>query len=297
MSDTDTQSDIEIEFADAVRTASAYMRALRVFELGKVSTEEHRKRETEALRKAIQQNRNQVIELPMHPLARDAAALGNNYLHRGRDPKILKTLLKKDCTHPAYRKALNIVVSELGKTPEGIPKSLKRWRKERGKVKGRWTVKSTRDYLIGLVVEAMATGHTSFHRYGDSIGGQLDQDLVQIHAKAGSRPEGFLMEEILEALNGLKGRPWKKMNNGKGITERDLCRHLKRSATGELHAIMPETEVRTSFPNLRLKRGYKAKREISICDAVAAALEKEKQALSVDAIVSAWEQYQKQPVL
>ena len=169
MSDTDAQSDIECEFACAVKTSSAYMRALGVFELGRISTEEHRKRETEDLRKAIRQDRNQGVELPIHPLARDAAALGNNYLHGGYDPKILETLLERDCTHPAYREALNIVVSELSKTQKGIPKRLKKWRIERGQVTGRWTAKSTRDYLIGLVVEAMAIGQDVFHRYGDSI--------------------------------------------------------------------------------------------------------------------------------
>ncbi len=297
MSGTDAQSAIEIEFADAVKTVSAYMRALRVFELGGISTEEHRKRETEALRKAIRQDQNQAIDLPIHPLASDAAALGSKYLHRGRDPKILKTLLEKDCTHPAYREALNIVVLGLGKTQKGIPKRLKKWRTERGQVTGRWTVKSTRDYLIGLAVEAMATGHNVFHRYGDSIGGKLDQDQMQILAEAGKPPEELVIEDILEALNGMAGRPWKKFNNGKGMTESDLLKHKEQSASGEHHVIRPETEVRTSFPNLRLKRGHEAKRKNSICDAVAAALDIEDQTLSVEAIVSAWERYKKQPIL
>ncbi len=101
MSGNDAQSDIEIEFNDAVKTASAYLRALGVFELWGISREEHRNHETKAMRKAIRKDRNQAIELPAHPLARHAAALGREHLHGGCDYKILKTLLEKDCTHPA----------------------------------------------------------------------------------------------------------------------------------------------------------------------------------------------------
>ena len=158
MSGTDAHSDIEIEFAEAVKTSSVYLKAVGVFALRGISTDEHRKREAKVMREAIRKDWNQAIDLPIHPLARHAAELGSKYLHGGYDPKTLKTLLEKDYTHPAYREALNIVVSELRKTQKDIPKKLQRWAQERGKVKGRWTVKRTRDYLIGLVVEAMATG-------------------------------------------------------------------------------------------------------------------------------------------
>ncbi len=297
MSGNDAQSDIEIEFDGAVKTASAYLRALGVFELWGISQEEHRKHETKAIWKAIRKDWNQAIELPAHPLARHAATLGSEYLHGGHNPKILKTLLEKDCTHPAYREALNIVASELRKSQKDIPKKLQRWEKERGKVKGRWTVKRTRDYLIGLVVEAMATGQNCFFRYGDLVRLQLEQDLRRVYAEKGNPPGGLLTNDIVKALNGMSRSPWKKRNDGKGLTESKLSKLLKQGSSGELHRIAPETKVRTCFPNLRLKRGHLAKRKYSICDAVAKALEKENQTISAEAVVSARERYKKQPIL
>ena len=157
------------------------------------------------------------------------------------------------------------------------------------------------------------TKHNYFFRYGDLVRLQLEQDLIRVYAQAGYPPEGLLKKDILKALNGMKGRRWKKFNDGKGLTESELSKLLKQSASKEFHAIRPktsheirpetshetrpETKVRTCFPRLRLKRGHLAKQKYSICDAVAKALEKEKQAISTEAVVSAWERYKKQPIL
>ncbi len=104
------------------------------------------------------------------------------------------------------------------------------------------------------------------------------------------------MEDILEALNGMKGRPWKKCNEGKGLKESDVFELLNQPSSRELHKIIPKTTVRSSFPNLCVMRNRAAKLEISICDAVTKALADGNQVLSPDTIVSSWKRYKKQPI-
>ena len=163
---------------------------------------------------------------------------------------------------------------------------------------GRWTPESARDYRIGLVVDAMVTGKATFFRYQDSVRGQLDRDLRQLYAKAGNPPDGLPKEDVVTALNNMRHGLWRKWNGGKGLTEDDLSRLLKRPSTGELRGIRTETEVRTCFPNLPSTRNPAAKRRISICDAVAEVLAEEGQPRTYDAVVSMWKRYRtEQPVL
>ena len=92
------------------------------------------------------------------------------------------------------------------------------------------------------------------------------------------RPKGLPTEVVVEALNKLKVRPWQGRNDGKGLTKRDLSELLKQPlpVDGGIVSIMPETEVRESFPNLYATHNEATAdqgRAHSICDAVAEAME------------------------
>ena len=110
MSDADARSDIEREFEDAVKTADAYLRAVGVLDPIAISETEYREREIRAMRDKILKGWGLDLFLPSDPIARRATRLAHQYLHCGRDAETLETLLERDCSHPAYREALNFVM-------------------------------------------------------------------------------------------------------------------------------------------------------------------------------------------
>ena len=226
-----------------------------------------------------------------------AVKLAHLHLRYGGDSGVLDDLFQKDRRHPAYRRALTILVRALRDSGAEIPERLRRWEQEPGEVQGRWTPERTRDYLVGLTVDAMDTGRDKFIRHRDPVRGRLERDVNRLYAKAG-KPSRIPEKDLVAALNAMKHGKWKCWNNGRGLTESDLRELRKPPASGELHGIMPDTKVRTSFPNLPLTRNHAAKAKISICDAVAITLEKGKQKRSYEAVVSMYRRYKTElPVL
>ena len=290
MSDADARSDIEREFEDAVKTADAYLRAVGVLDPIAISETEYREREIRAMRDNILKGWGLDLFLPSDPIARHATRLARQYLHCGRDADTLETLLERDCSHPAYREALNFVVHGLLATRADVPERLQNWDTEREKVTGKWTRENARNYLIGSVVEAMETGSGYFVRRDPDVV-RLKCDLKRVCAKAGNPPNGLPTKHIVTALNAMRDRRWSKWNEGKGLTESDLSELFERFSRSEAHGITPKDEVRTTFPSLCRTRNSVTVPERSICDAVAEALGRGSQRRSYDAVVSAWRKY------
>ena len=127
MSDAGVRSDIEREFEEAKETARAYLQAVGVIGPGAISTPEYRVREKRNMRDTILRGWSPDAIVPNDLSARDATHLGCQYLHRGRDNKVLDALLDRDCSHPAYRLALECVVCGLLATGADVPERLRRW--------------------------------------------------------------------------------------------------------------------------------------------------------------------------
>ena len=296
MSRANAGSEIESEYEEAKETARVYLRAVGV--LGSTTSgDEYRERQIRAIRHAILKSWTAEGDLPDDPFASYAAYLGVRYLHKGYDSEVLGTLLEMDRTHPAYREVLTIIVCEMRTRNLDIPERLLRWEREHERVTGRWTPESTRDYRIGLVVDAMVTENDVFFRYRDPDRGQLERDLKQLYAKVGNPPQ-LPMEAVITGLNNMKHGRWAKWSDGKELTKCGLSKILKQSSFREVHGIRPETKVRTCFPSLLETRNPAAKLKVSICDAVTEALTDGGKTRSYDAVVSMWKRYRnKQPVL
>ena len=276
------QAVIEGEYAEAVTTARAYLQAVGVLDAnGRVFEEDEiRKRrecEDRMMRAAIL-SVEQPVTLPRDPNCEHAIKLAMRY-RRDVDPESLAALLRNQNHHRSYQVALDTILGWLETRDFEIPDKLRDWgdsgRRERPKSYS--GAAATRNHLIGMVVEAMAQGTNFLYLYGDSERGQLQKDLNQVYANAGNPPEGLPTEAVVEALNKLRAR-WRDRNDGEGLTEADLSELLKQPlpVDGGVVSIMPETEVRESFPNLYATRNEATAdqgRAYSICDAVAEAME------------------------
>ena len=343
MSRENAPSEIKREYEDATKTALAYLQAVGVVEPDEDSTPDCREPETGTLLDAIMREAGVddlpddsdgdglstrkysehqtaimhaaimgAIQFPNDPFAADAAYLGHRYLHRGFDSGVLESLLEKDRTHPAYRKALTIIVHEMRTMGVAIPERLQRRERERERVKGRWSQEATRKYRIGLVVEAMATGSNVLVLCGENERTlrQLQVDLRAVREQLGGKSFGELcaehaserlqdtercyeirneyvlkspngIERTLEILNGMNARPWGHRNQGKGLTASDLVEmtNLPLSEGTGVHGIWTTIRVRKHFPNLYATRNDDTEGQgffYSICDAVADVLEEEK---------------------
>ena len=325
MSGANERSGVEIEYEDATKTALAYLQAVGVVGPYEDSTPEYRERETATMRAAIlgatqlpndpSAARSPILgatQLPNDPSAARAAYLGHCYLHRGSDSRDLESLLKKDRKHPAYRKALTILLPEMRRAGVAIPERLQRWEHEHERVTGRWSQQATQKYRIGLVVEAMATGSNVLVLCGEKERTlrQLQVDLRAVHEQLGGKsfeelcsghaserlqdiercheirndyvlkiPNGI--ERTLEILNGMNARPWGHRDQGKGLTASDLVEmtNLPLSEGMGVHGIWTAIKVRKHFPNLYATRNEDTEAQgfyYSICDAVADVLEEEK---------------------
>ena len=297
--DDKKQAAIEDEYAEAVTTARAYLQAVGVLDAnGRVFEEDEiRKRrecEDRMMRAAIL-SVGQPVMLPRDPNCHDAIKLAMRY-RRDVDPESLAALLRNQNRHRSYQVALDTIMGWLEATDYfTIPDGLREWddsgRYERPK--GYSGAAATRNHLIGMVVEAMAQGTKFLYPFGDSERGQLQKDLNRIYADAGNPPEGLPTEAVVEALNKLKVGPRQGRNDGKGLTKRDLSELLKQPlpVDGGVVSIMPETEVRESFPNLYATRNEATAdqgRAYSICDAVAEAMEG-----NYETVRQAWFKYRK----
>ena len=342
MSGANERSGVEFEYEDATKTALAYLQAVGVVEPYEDSTPEYREPETNILPDAIMREAGVddpdedglskyrereyreretatmgaailgATQLPNDPFAADAAYLGHRYLHRGSDSGVLESLLEKDRKHPAYRKALTILLHEMRRAGVAIPERLQRWEHEHERVTGRWSQQATQKYRIGLVVEAMATGSNVLVLCGEKERTlrQLQVDLRAVHEQLGGKsfreryaghaserlqdiercheirndyvlkiPNGI--ERTLEILNGMNARPWGHRDQGKGLTASDLVEmtNLPLSEGMGVHAIRPAIKVRKHFPNLYATRNDDTEAQglyYSICNAVADVLEEEK---------------------
>ena len=267
-------------------------------------------RETATMRAAILG----AIRFPNDPFAARAAYLGHCYLHRGSDSGDLESLLKKDRKHPAYRKALTILLHEMRRAGVAIPERFQRWEHEHEheRVTGRWSQQATQKYRIGLVVEAMAVGSNVLVLCGEKERTlrQLQVDLRAVHEQLGGKSFGELcsghaserlqdiercheirndyvlkipngIERTLEILNGMNARPWGHRDQGKGLTASDLVEmtNLPLSEGMGVHGIWTAIKVRKHFPNLYATRNDDTEAQglyYSICNAVADVLEEEK---------------------
>ena len=298
MSGAAHRTDIKREFDDAVNAAGAYLRALEeVLDPITISATEYREREIRIMRNAILKGWTLDLVLPIDPFARHATSLGFRYLHCGRDAEILDVLFEWDCSHKAYREALQIIVCRIRDTGANMPERLRRWEKERGGVKGRWTPQAARDHLIGSVIDVMASDRNFFFEHRDPIRGQLERDLKLVYQKAGNPPDGLYADYLVANLKKINFNRWGKWNDGQGLTELELSEFLKQPWIGVTHAIKPEEEVRTSFQNLRVTRGRGAKHEVSLCDAVRHALDEISRHLDYQTVVTIWKRYNTFPVL
>ena len=205
MSRANVRSEIGSEYEEAKKTARVYLQAVEVPE-SRIPTDDYRECEIQAIRHAILDSWTAEGDFPDDPTARYAAYLGVRYLHEGYDPEILETLLERDRSHPAYRETLTVVVCEMRTRKMELPNPLRRWDREHKKVTGRWTPKTTRDYRIGLVIDAMVAGNDIFSRYRDPVRGQLERDLKQVYAKAENPPDGLPKEDVVTALNDMRHR-------------------------------------------------------------------------------------------
>ena len=157
---------IKREFEDAKKTARVYLRAVEVLDPDKISATKNREREIGRMADAILGNQKVARHMPNDPDTRRAATLACRYLHYGHDPEVLKDLLewsrykpsKQHEPHPAYRLALGLAMCGLLIAGADIPKPLRSWARVRPAKKARWRPKGTRNYRIGMVVEAMASG-------------------------------------------------------------------------------------------------------------------------------------------
>ena len=299
MEESNRQAVIEGEYDEAVTTAGAYLQAVGVLDVdGRVleADEIRQRRECEdRMMRAAILSVGQPVMLPRDPNCHDAIKLAMRY-RRDVDPESLAALLRNQNRHRSYQVALDTIMGWLEATDYfTIPDGLREWddsgRYERPKSYS--GAAATRNHLIGMVVEAMAQGTNFLYPFGDSERGQLQKDLNRIYADAGNPPEGLPTEAVVEALNKLRARPRRDRNDGEGLTEADLSELLKQPPPidGGVCAIMPETEVRESFPNLYATRNEATAdqgRAYSICDAVAEAMEG-----NYETVRQAWFKYRK----
>ena len=314
VSGADVRSDIEREFEEAKETARAYLQAVGVIGPGAISTPEYRAREKRNMRDTILRGWPPDAIVPNDLSARDATHLGCQYLHRGRDNKVLDALLDRDCSHLAYRLALEWVVCGLLATGADVPERLRRWEIERGKIIGKWRPEPVQNWLIGLVVEMMVTGENVLVLYGlgdreqeqlqrdfqavraevskpflsgkgDSEQEQLQRALQAVRAEAGN-PFGELSSDgVLERVNKRRSRRRGNPCVRRPLTEDEMVALTQRPSTepsGGVHMIRLTSDsrpaVRRSFPNLCWTSGESTRdkhRTYSICDAVAEVLQEE----------------------
>ena len=295
MSRSNAQSEIKGEYEEAKKTARVLLRAVGVLGPNRISPKGYRESEERAIRDTILRGGKEVVELPIDPLAGDAAILGYRCLHHGYDPGILEVLRKRNRCHPGYGAALGIIALRMQEMGADMPDWLRVWEPgSESDKKKRWSRARARKYRIGMVVGAMETGSEILVRYGENEREreQLQWDLQAAHAAAGE-PLGGLsiedvlksvkklsIEDVLESVNKMRARRRRHPDQRKRLTERNLVELTKHQAPAKagVEAIVPETEVRKHFPNLKPTSGEPAKnrdRAYSICDAVAEVLQEE----------------------
>ena len=223
--------------------------------------------------------------------------LGIRHLHLGRNPEILDILREGTLRHPAYGEALTIIALRLKELDACMPDWLREWEPgNENRKKRRWRRESARQHLIGMVVEAMATGSYVLIRYGES---ERDRVQLQRDMKAVADPAGKQLppERVVEKLNEMRARPWRHRNGGKGLTVDDLVALTgKRSVEpAGIDAIVPDVKVRKHFPNLYATRNEATGDDgqgRSICDAVAEVLSGTgKRGFSYRHVLRAWKAY------
>lgn len=308
MSGEDELATIEGEFEEAKETARAYLRAVGVLAPDELSMRQYRSHQVRTTRNAIINGEAADGESPNDPFAQDAVILGIRYLHHSRDPEILDVLRQRALHHPAYGEALTIIALRLKELDACVPDWLREWKPENENQKNRrWRREHARQHLIGMVVEAMATGSDVLVRYGESerVRVRLQRDLKAVADAAEKQlptaGKQLPIERVVEMLNEMKARPWRNRNGGKGLTEADLVALTgKRSVEpAGVDAIVPDIEVRKHFPNLYATRNEATGDDgqgRSICDAVAEVLSGAgKRGFSYRHVLRAWKAYRDTP--
>ena len=221
------------------------------------------------------------------------------------DPEILDTLLS-NASNPTYEIVLEALKRSMLAMGADIPDRLRMWEPERNTEVKRWRRNPTRNHRIGMVVEAMVMGTATLERWqnGDKKQVQLQRELDQLKidiAAVGQdtgkpqkdRPDDYLIKR----LNGMRARPWRTRNGGKGLTDRDLVGLMILQRVLEpagIDGIRPQFIVRKHFPNLYATRNDATMPEgfaYSICDAVAEVLKKPNKPLPYKTVFRAWMTY------
>ena len=297
MSGTAGRSCIEREYDEAKETARAYLRALGVLDPGGISTREHRERDERLTRDAIRKGTGVVVELPSDPFARRATVLARRYLNYDRDDHIVEELLE-NADSPANRVALEALKCELILTGAYVPDRLRAWEPESRNPKRRWRREPTRNYRIGMVVEALVTGKNVLvrRRETERKREQLQGDLQAVYEAAGKPIEEVSSEEVIESLNKMKARPSRHLNGGEGLRGNDLVELTSRRSdeSAGVDGILAEVKVRRHFPNLYPTANDATKdtgSSLSICDAVADVLREPGQRGTYRTVLRAWKEY------
>ena len=261
MSGNDIKLRIKAEYDECKITARAYLKALRVLELSNVSITEFRQSQATKVEDLLLHGGVLVVDLPDDPKAREAGILAHRFLSGNQDLEILNSLIAKE-DEPAYGMVLAILKSNLDAKSAYMAERLRIWNpgRESGK-QGRWRLNPTRNYLIGMVVEALDMGTNVLFRWeksereqerlqrerdqlqGDlkAIGGlsigshneilksgsELPENLAEellpsAHDELSHQLNRFPIEHRIERLNQMEARPWKRKNGGAGLTARDL---------------------------------------------------------------------------
>ena len=295
MSGAAVRPDIEREFREAKRVAREYLRSAGVLPPEGKSKHEYEKekrwRDERNMRAAILGG-SSPYGLPIDPDAYNATDLGRRYLHCGRDDEVLDALLERDCSHPAYRLALDWVVCGLLATGADVPLRLRRWdeepRKAKARVKRRWRPETVQNQQIGMVVEMMVTGATVLFQYGK--GGrekeQLRRDVQAAYAEIGKPAKELSAGELVKVVNQRRSRRRGNADARRPFTESEFVELVQRlSLEPDIgsHMISPPIDYRSNvaptFRNLPWQSGEATKdsshRTYSICDAVAEVLQEE----------------------
>ncbi len=260
MNDTDAQLDIKAEYEECKKTARVYLKAVGVLEPSNISMPEFRESQAIKIENLLLYGEENAVDLPDDPDAREAAILAYRFLRGNQDPAILDTLLANESS-PGYRLVLKILKNVQLEKGADMPDKLREWQPDSASGQsGRWRFERTRNYLIGMVVEALDMGTNTLSRWEKSdreaerlqrekdqlqadlkaISGLSIELLKEIWKRDGELPENLAeellpsaydklshelnripIEHFIERLNQMRARSWSK-NEGAGLTAHDL---------------------------------------------------------------------------
>ena len=179
-----------------------------------------------------------------------------------------------------------------------VPDRLRAWEAESRNPKRRWRREPTRNHRIGMVVEALVMGKNTLvqRRETERKREQLQGDLQAVYEAAGKPIEEVSSEEVIESLNKMKARRWRRLNGGEGLRGNDLG-GVDQSTIGRVGRGGRNTrrsQGEKALPNLYPTANDATKdagSSLSICDAVADVLQETGQRGTYRTVLRAWKEY------